>query len=59
MFNKRKIINDPVLGFISIPSELHYDLIKNPFFQRLNRIKQLGMGYLVFSSLADGTAKIG
>lgn len=48
MYNKRKIVNDPVHGFISIPSELHYDLIQHPYFQRLARIKQLGMSYLVY-----------
>lgn len=48
MYNKRKIINDPVHGFISIPSELHYDLIQHPYFQRLGRVKQLGMSYLVY-----------
>jgi HD superfamily phosphohydrolase len=48
MQNKRKIINDPVLGFISIPSELLYDIIQHPYFQRLNRIKQLGMSYMVY-----------
>lgn len=48
MYNKRKIVNDPVHGFISIPSELHYDLIQHPYFQRLGRIKQLGMSYLVY-----------
>lgn len=48
MYNKRKIINDPVHGFISIPSALHYDLIQHPYFQRLGRIKQLGMSYLVY-----------
>ncbi|MBN2165376.1 MAG: HD domain-containing protein [Marinilabiliaceae bacterium] len=47
-FNKRKIVNDPVHGFINIPSELIYDLIENPFFQRLRRIKQLGLTYLVY-----------
>lgn len=35
-------------GFISIPSELHYDLIQHPYFQRLGRVKQLGMSYLVY-----------
>ena len=48
MYNKKKIVNDPVHGFITIPSELHYDLIQHPYFQRLNRIKQLGMSYLVY-----------
>ncbi|MBQ0030828.1 MAG: HD domain-containing protein [Paludibacteraceae bacterium] len=46
--NKRKIINDPVLGFVSIPSELLYDIIQHPYVQRLNRIKQLGMSFMVY-----------
>lgn len=46
--NKRKIINDPVFGFINIPTEFHYDIIQHPFFQRLNRIKQLGLASLVY-----------
>jgi len=46
--NKRKIINDPVHGFITIPSELVFDIIENPYFQRLRHIKQLGLTYLVF-----------
>jgi HD superfamily phosphohydrolase len=46
--NKRKIINDPVHGFITIPHELIYDLIQHPYFQRLRRIKQLGMSHLVY-----------
>ena len=46
--NKRKIINDPVHGFITIPDELIFDLIEHPFFQRLRRIKQLGMSHLVY-----------
>jgi len=46
--NKRKIINDPVHGFITIPDELVYDLIQHPFFQRLRRIKQLGLSHLVY-----------
>jgi len=47
--NKKKIINDPVFGFINIQSELVFDLIEHPFLQRLRRIKQLGFSYLVFS----------
>lgn len=46
--NKKKIINDPVYGFINIPSELIFDLISHPFFQRLRYIKQLGMTHLVY-----------
>lgn len=46
--NKRKIINDPVHGFITIPDELTFDVIEHPWFQRLRRIKQLGMTQLVY-----------
>ncbi|MBL7899574.1 MAG: HD domain-containing protein, partial [Crocinitomicaceae bacterium] len=46
--NKRKIINDPVHGFITIPHELIYDIIEHPYFQRLRRIKQLGLSHLVY-----------
>ncbi len=46
--NKRKIINDPVHGFITIPDDLIYDLIQHPYFQRLRRIKQLGLSHLVY-----------
>lgn len=46
--NKKKIINDPVYGFINIPFELIYDLIEHSWFQRLRRIKQLGLSYLVY-----------
>jgi len=48
IINKLKIINDPVHGFITIPSELIFDLMEHPFFQRLRRIKQLGMSHLVY-----------
>ncbi len=48
MANKKKIINDPVLGFISIPSDFIYDLIQHPYFQRLNRIRQLGLASFVY-----------
>ncbi len=41
--SRKKIINDPVYGFITIPSELIYDIIDHPFFQRLRRIIQLGL----------------
>jgi len=46
--NKKKIINDPVYGFISIPTDLVYDLIEHRYFQRLRYIKQLGMTHLVY-----------
>ncbi len=46
--NKKKIINDPVHGFISIPSELIFDLIQHPFFQRLRRIRQLGLSDFIY-----------
>ncbi|MES2278409.1 MAG: HD domain-containing protein [Bacteroidota bacterium] len=46
--NKKKIINDPVYGFITIPSALVFDLIEHPYFQRLRHIKQLGMTHLVY-----------
>ena len=48
MINKRKIINDPVFGFLSIPNELVYDVLQHPYVQRLNRIRQLGLSYLVY-----------
>jgi HD superfamily phosphohydrolase len=46
--NKRKIVNDPIYGFIQIPSELIYDIIQHPFLQRLRRIKQLGLTYYIY-----------
>ncbi|MGM0406936.1 MAG: HD domain-containing protein [Bacteroidota bacterium] len=46
--NKRKILNDPVYGFINIPSGVAFNIIEHPFFQRLRRIKQLGLTDLVY-----------
>jgi uncharacterized protein len=46
--NKRKILNDPVYGFITIPFEIVADLMNHPWFQRLRRIKQLGLSHLVY-----------
>lgn len=46
--NKKKIFNDPIYGFISIPDEFIFDLIEHPFFQRLRRIAQLGTTSLVY-----------
>ncbi|OYU84600.1 MAG: phosphohydrolase [Flavobacterium sp. BFFFF2] len=46
--NKLKIFNDPIYGFISIPNPLIFDLIQHPYFQRLRRISQMGLSYLVY-----------
>jgi len=46
--NKKKIINDPVYGFITIPSELLFDIISHPWFQRLRHVKQLGLTDFVY-----------
>jgi HD superfamily phosphohydrolase len=46
--NKRKIFNDPVYGFVTIPYDIIYDLIEHPFFQRMRRIKQLGLTDYVY-----------
>jgi HD superfamily phosphohydrolase len=46
--NKRKIINDPVYGFITVPFDLVFDIIEHPIFQRLRRIKQLGLTHYVY-----------
>jgi uncharacterized protein len=48
--NKRKIINDPVYGFIKIPGELIFDILQHPWFQRLRHIKQLGLTDFVYPS---------
>jgi len=45
---KRKIINDPVFGFITIPNDFVYDIIQHPFLQRLSRIRQLGLTSFVY-----------
>lgn len=46
--NKLKIFNDPIYGFITIPSNLIFNLIADPYFQRLRRISQMGLSYLVY-----------
>ncbi|MBI9042273.1 MAG: HD domain-containing protein [Lutibacter sp.] len=46
--NKLKILNDPIYGFITIPNALIYDLIEHPYFQRLRRVSQMGLSYLVY-----------
>ena len=48
MAGKRKIINDPVFGFISVPNEFLFDLLQHPYVQRLNRIRQLGLSFFVY-----------
>jgi hypothetical protein len=45
---KYKIINDPIYGFIKIESQIIYDLMNHKYFQRLRRISQLGLSYLVY-----------
>ena len=46
--NKLKIINDPIYGFITIPNDLIFEIIQHPYFQRLRRITQMGLSYLVY-----------
>ena len=46
--NKLKIINDPIYGFINIPTEFIFELIEHPYFQRLWRISQMGLSFLVY-----------
>ena len=48
MPSKKKIINDPVFGFIRIQSDLLYDILQHPYMQRLSRIKQLGVSNMVY-----------
>ncbi len=46
--NKKKIFNDPIYGFITINHIIIFDLVEHPYFQRLRRIKQLGLTHLVY-----------
>ncbi len=46
--NKIKIVNDPLYGLIYIPSELIFDIIQHPYFQRLRRVHQLGLTAYVY-----------
>lgn len=48
MINKKKVINDPVWGFINIPTDLVFEIIQHPYFQRLRRIRQLGLTEMVY-----------
>ncbi len=45
---KRKIINDPVYGFITISDDLIFDIVAHPYYQRLRRIHQMALAYLVY-----------
>jgi len=46
--NKLKLINDPIYGFITIPSDFLFEIIEHPYFQRLRRITQMGLSHLVY-----------
>src|ERR1044071_4599461 len=46
---KTLLLNDPIYGFITVKSELILSIIEHPYFQRLRRIRQLGMTHLVYS----------
>ena len=48
MTKTRKIINDPVFGFLSIPDGVLFQILQHPFMQRLNRIRQLGLSFFVY-----------
>lgn len=48
MTNERKIVNDPVFGFINIPGGLLYNIVRHPLLQRLTRIKQMGLSSVVY-----------
>ena len=48
MANKHKIINDPVFGFLRIPTDLLYEVLQHPYMQRLSRIRRLGLSYVVY-----------
>lgn len=48
MAKTKKIINDPVFGFLSIPDGVLYHILQHPYLQRLNRIRQLGLSFFVY-----------
>ena len=45
---KLKIFNDPIYGFIAVRNPLIYKIIEHPYFQRLRRVSQMGLSYLVY-----------
>ena len=45
---KIKIFNDPIYGFITVENPLIFEIIEHPYFQRLRRISQMGLSYLVY-----------
>ena len=48
MTKTRKIINDPVFGFLSVPDGVLFQILQHPYMQRLNRIRQLGLSFFVY-----------
>lgn len=48
MTSTRKIINDPVFGFLNIPDGVIYHVLQHPYLQRLSRIRQLGLSFFVY-----------
>ena len=44
----KKIINDPVFGFLNIPDGVLFVVLQHPYMQRLNRIRQLGLSFFVY-----------
>lgn len=46
--NKKKLINDPVYGFIQYPYDIIYEIIDHPYFQRLRRISQMGLTHYIY-----------
>lgn len=48
MERTRKIVNDPVFGFLNIPDGVLFFILQHPYMQRLNRIRQLGLSFFVY-----------